>query len=427
MKILHLSTFDTAGGAARAAYRLHQGLRNIDVDSQMLVRAKSSKDKTVITPKTNLGKIAGRFRANLNGLPLRLYDHPYKNAFSPQWFPEKIASQVAAINPDIVNLHWVSNGYLQVESIPKFNKPLVWTLMDMWPFTGGCHYTENCDRYTNSCGACHQLNSSKERDLSRTVWERKAKAWKDINLTIVAPTTWMAKCASSSSLFKYFPIEVIPFCLDTETYKPIDKNIARKILNLPQDKQLVLFGAISATKDRRKGFHLLQSALQKLGLSEWKEKIELVVFGSSKPDKPVDLGFNARYLGRLNDDITLALAYSAADVMIVPSIQEAFGQTASESIACGTPVVAFDDTGVADIVEHQKTGYLAKPYEIEDLARGIAWVLENKERHQKLCLQGREKAEKEYTLELQAKRYESIYNNILQDFSHKLCLSENKS
>ena len=405
MKILHLSTFDTSGGAARAAYRLHQGLDNIDVESRMLVRAKSSKDKAVIAPKTNIGKIAGRFRANLNGFPLRFYDHPHKNAFSSQWFPENIASQVAAINPDIINLHWVGNGYLQVESIPKFNKPLVWTLMDMWPFTGGCHYSENCDRYTNSCGACPQLNSSKERDLSKSVWERKAKAWKDINLTIVAPTTWMAKCASSSSIFKNFPIKVIPFCLDTETYKPIDKNVARNILNLPQNKQLVLFGAISATKDKRKGFHLLQSALQKLGLSEWKEKIELVVFGSSQPEKPVDLGFNARYLGRLNDDITLALAYSAADVMIVPSTQEAFGQTASESLACGTPVIAFDGTGVADIVEHQKTGYLAKPYEIEDLAQGIAWVLENKERHQKLCLRGREKAEQEFTLELQARRY----------------------
>ncbi len=424
MKILHLSTFDTAGGAARAAYRLHQGLRNIDVDSQMLVRAKSSKDKTVIAPKTNLGKIAGRFRANLNGLPLRFYEHPHKNAFSPQWFPENIASQVAAINPDIINLHWISNGYLQIETIPKFNKPLVWTLMDMWAFTGGCHYTENCHRYTNSCGACPQLNSSKERDLSRSVWERKAKLWKDINLTIVAPTTWMAKCASSSSIFKNFPIEVIPFCLDTETYKPIDKNVARKILNLPQDKQLVLFGAISATKDRRKGFHLLQSALQKLGQTEWKQKIELVVFGSSQPEKPVDLGFNARYLGRLNDDITLALAYSAADVMIVPSIQEAFGQTASESIACGTPVVAFDDTGVADIVEHQKTGYLVKPYETEDLARGIAWVLENKDRHQKLCLRGREKAEQEFTLELQAKRYASIYSNIMNDFPLSASKSE---
>lgn len=415
MKVLHLSTFDIAGGAARAAYRIHKGLQNINVDSQMLVRVKHSDDTAVIAPNTNLGKSSARLRANLNSLPLRLYDQTNRNAFSPQWVPDGIASQVAQLNPDLINLHWIGNGYLQLETIAKFNKPIVWTLMDMWPFTGGCHYSQDCDRYTKFCGACPQLHSNKEWDLSRQVWQRKVKAWKDLNLTIVAPTSWLAKCASSSSLFQNLRVEVIPFGLDTQTYKPVDKAVAREILNLPQDKQIVLFGAVEATKDRRKGFHLLQPALQKLGQSEWREKIELVVFGSSQPKNQINLGFKAHYLGRFNDDISLTLVYSAADVMIVPSTQEAFGQTASESLACGTPVVAFDDTGLMDIVEHQQNGYLAKPFEVEDLAQGITWVLEDKQRHQKLCDRAREKAEQEFTLELQAKRYLSLFTEIVNE------------
>lgn len=417
MKVLHLSTFDIAGGAARAAYRVHHGLREIGVDSQMLVRKKSSGDRSVTAPSGNLAQMAARFRADLNALPLYFYPQAKRDGFSSQWFPDGLAPQIAKLNPDIVNLHWISNGYLQLESIRRFNKPIVWTLMDMWPFTGGCHYSHDCDRYTKSCGACPQLHSSKERDLSYQVWQRKMRAWKDINLTIVSPTSWLADCATSSSLFKDRRVEVIPFCLDTTVFKPLDKGVAREALNLPCDKQLVLFGAISATTDRRKGFHLLQAALQKLGQSTWKENIELVVFGSSQPEKPLDLGFKANYLGSLSDDSSLALVYSAADVMIVPSTQEAFGQTASEAMACGTPVIAFNGTGLMDIVDHQQNGYLVKPFEIDDLARGIAWVLENKERHQKLRCLSREKAEKEFALELQAYRYLSLFTEILSNHS----------
>ncbi len=284
----------------------------------------------------------------------------------------------------------------------------------MWAFTGGCNYTQTCDRYKDSCGECLFLHSKQQDDLSHWVWKRKAQAWKNLDLTIVTPSTWLADCARLSSLFKERRIEVIPYGLDTQIYKPIDQKVARQLLNLPQDKQLVLFGALYPNSDRRKGFHLLQPALQRLSQSSWKDQIELVIFGASRPDNPVDVGFKSHYLGRLHDDISLVTAYSAADVMIVPSLQEAFGQTASESLACGTPVVAFSDTGLKDIVEHQKTGYLAQAYEIEDLATGISWVLENQERHKKLRGYCREKAEREFTLEQVGHNYLHLFEDILQ-------------
>jgi glycosyltransferase involved in cell wall biosynthesis len=289
----------------------------------------------------------------------------------------------------------------------------------MWAFTGGCHYTLGCDRYRYNCGNCPQLQSDRERDLSHWVWQRKFKAWQNINLTIVAPSSWMAECARASSLFRGLLIEVIPFGLDTEKFTLYDLQQARNELNLPLDKHLVLFGAIDATGDTRKGSHLLQQALQKLSKTEWQEKIELVIFGASEPETPVDFGFPVHYLGHL-DDNTLRLAYSAADVMLAPSIQESFGQTASESLACGTPVVVFEGTGLADIVDgNQSTksnncnGYVAKYCDIEDLAKGITWVIEDGERHQKLRYHSREKAQQEYAKSVQAKRYLSLFERIL--------------
>jgi glycosyltransferase involved in cell wall biosynthesis len=273
MKVLLLNTCDTEGGAARAAYRLHQGLQGIGVSSQMLVKNKNSADLSVISSRQALAKSFDKIISVLSNSPLRLYPERNSAIFSPQWLPDSLAAKVAQIQPDIINLHWVCGGYMQVESVPKFDKPLVWTLHDMWLFTGGCHYSEECDRYTESCGSCPQLHSSKDWDLSRWVWRRKAKAWKNLNLTLVSPSAWLAKCASSSSLLKDYRVEVIPNGINTQKYKPINREWDREILNLPQDKQIVLFGGASGTGDRWKGFNLLVSALQSLSKSGGRDRI----------------------------------------------------------------------------------------------------------------------------------------------------------
>ncbi|MEH2290362.1 glycosyltransferase family 4 protein [Nostoc sp.] len=413
MKILHISTHDINGGAARAAYRLHTGLQNIGLQSQMLVQEKYSNDKTVIAPEIRLFQGITKAKLTVESLPLKLYRHKKNTPFFTQWLPDRVIHKVAQINPDIINLHWISGGFMQIETFAKLKRPLVWTLHDMWGFTGGCHVTGECDRYKVFCGACPQLNSDNEWDLSRWVWQRKVKAWKNLNLTLVSPSSWLADCARSSSLFQNLPIEVIPHGLDTQKYRPINQYFAREALNLPQNKKLILFGAIEATSDRNKGFHLLQPALQELSKSGWKDDLEVVIFGASQPENPPDLGFKSHYLGHLHDSISLATVYSAADVMLIPSLQESFGQTASESFACGTPVVAFNSTGLKDIVDHQQNGYLAKPYEVEDFGKGISWVLENEQRLQKLSFYARDKAKQEFTLELQARRYSALFQEML--------------
>jgi glycosyltransferase involved in cell wall biosynthesis len=413
MKVLLVSNYDIKGGAARATYRLHQGLQSMAVNSQVLVNYKSSNDENVRLMPTKLGEKFKGIRAKLNRLPLKLYPKLGQVIFSPQWVPDSLADEVAKINPDVINLHWVCEGYMQIETLARFHQPVVWTLHDMWAFTGGCHYSESCDRYLDACGACPQLHSTKDGDISRWIWQRKAQAWQNLNLTLVTPSHWLAECAKSSSLFEKYSVKVIANGLDPDVYKPLDRSQVRDSLNLPQNKHLVLFGAMQGTEDRWKGFPLLVPALQRLSKSGWEDQIELLVFGCFEPESPIDVGFKIHYLGRLEDE-GLAKVYAAADVMVVPSRYEAFGQTASEALACGTPVVAFDVTGLKDIVDRHENGYLAQPYDSEDLARGIAWVLEDAERHQQLCRNARLKVEAKFTLEVQAREYQKLYEEVWQ-------------
>lgn len=414
MKALLLSTSDSEGGAARAACRLHQGLQSSGVASQMLVQSTLSEDLTVIAPQSKIEKGISKLRPTLDSLPLQFYPKRDRTAlFSPQCLPDRLPHMVGQLSPDIVNLHWVCDGFLQLETIARLNKPLVWTLHDMWPFTGGCHYTQECDRYTKSCGACPQLASHQSWDLSRWIWRRKAKTYKEPNLTIITPSLWLAERARSSSLLRNLRVEVVPNGLDITKFKPSDQRLAREILNFPQGKQLVLFGAIRATSDPRKGFHLLQPALQKLSSTEGGDRIELVVFGSSQPDNHFGLGFKTHYLGKLSDDVTLALVYAAADVFIAPAIQDNLPNTVMEALACGTPCVAFRTGGIPEMIEHLQNGYIAEPFKVEDLARGVAWVLEEKDRYKRLCNRAQQKVQQEFGQDLQALRYLSLFNEIL--------------
>lgn len=413
MNSLVLSTFDLNGGAARAAYRLHQGLQSSGINSKMLVQYKSSNDTTVLESSSKLEKWVNRLKPTLDGLPLKFYPQRNCNIFSCQWIPDCIESKLKHLCLDVINLHWNCSGYLSIESLAKLKRPLIWTIHDMWAFTGGCHYSQNCDRYTSSCGSCFQLHSNNTRDLSHWIWQRKAKAWQDLDLTIVAPSTWLAECAKSSSLFRNLQVEVIPNSLDTQKYKPIERGVARKILNLPQDKKLILFGAVESTSEPRKGFHLLQPALQKLSQSGWQDRAELVVFGSSQPKNPVELGFRSHYLGNFSDDVSLAIIYAAADVFVAPSIQDNLPNTIMEAIACGTPCVAFNIGGMSDLIEHKKNGYLAQSLEIESLSQGISWIIGDSDRHQSLRNYARKKAEREFSLEVQARRYIELFTKAI--------------
>lgn len=411
MKILMLNTFDEIGGAARAASRLLHGVRSRDIEARLLVQYKTGDDAGIDCNAGRFRAMARRVKMALGALPVRAYPNAPENNFTPAMLPDHLEPEISAINPDLIHLHWLGAGFLRVETLARLNKPLVWTLHDSWVFTGGCHVPFDCTRYRQNCGACPALGTTKETDLSRRVWNRKAQTWRNLDLTLVAPSRWLAECARSSSLFREARVEVIPNGLDTGLFKPGDKESARKLLGLPPDTKIILFGAIRAATDPNKGLHLLLPALQSLG----KKGSSLMALAFSSFDKVEipELGMPLISLGRIQDDQRLSLIYSAADVFVVPSIQEAFCQTAAEAMACGTPVVAFAVTGLLDVVEHQKSGYLAKPYNSEDLAQGIAWVLADEERHRSLSLQARRKAEADFSIDKVAQTYTSLYNSVL--------------
>jgi glycosyltransferase involved in cell wall biosynthesis len=411
MKILIINSNDIIGGAARAAYRIHKGLQALGLDSSMLVQTKASDDPTVVGPVGKEAKILNILRPRLDSLPLRLYRDRLKTPWSVGWLPKKITNQIKHINPDIINLQWICGGFLPSTVLAQLNKPLVWTLQDCWAFTGGCHYPFGCTKYQKKCGSCPQLGSQNESDLSRWIWHKKYKYWQNLNIRVVAISQWVAECAQSSSLFRDSRIEVIPNGLDAQRFKPIEKREAREILNLPLDKNLVLFGAMNAFNPI-KGFELLCSGLQKLNSAGYGGDMELVVFGASRSDEESDLPFPAHYLGYLHDHYSLALLYSACDLMVVPSKQEAFGQTATEAMACGTPVVAFNACGLKDIVDHQQNGYLAEPFETSDLAQGIAWVLSDHERQKSLQKAARAKVEQEFDMHIVAKKYLALFQEL---------------
>ena len=389
MKILIVNTSDIEGGAARAAYRLHKSLLALHVESKMLVHNKSSNDYTVISEGQKIRKYFNKLRLLLDGLHVKLYKNRTKTLFSPASLAfSNIVDKINEINPDIVHLQWIGGGMIKIEDITRIKAPIVWSLHDMWAFTGGCHYDEECKGYEKECGNCKVLGSTKENDLSRNIFNRKQKAFSQKRkIIIVGLSKWLNECSKSSSLFKDKIHINLPNPIDTILFKPFEREKARELWSLPKDKKLILFGAMDATSDPRKGFNGLNEALHRLTC----KNIELVVFGSSEPEMPQNLKFKTHYLGHLHDNVSLVTLYNAVDVMVVPSLQENLSNAIMESLSCATPVVGFDIGGNSDMIEHKQNGYLAQPFNIDDLANGIEWVL-HVENYDELCQNAREKA-----------------------------------
>ena len=442
MKILIINTSDTSGGAARAAFRLHEVLQQKNVDSLMLVADKKSDVYSVITLpnerliekiRNNLDKVIRIVFARLSLVKYKKTMTKNFGPFSPQTVSnKKLVKTINEINPDVVHLHWICGGFLSIEDIAKINTPIVWSLHDIWAFTGGCHlaaehvssqdgkerpscdkYNVMCDKYTKNCGNCDFLGSRKTNDLSFKILQRKKKVFTKIkSMTIIGLSNWMLDCAKSSSVFLNKKVIKLSNPINTSVYKPFDKELSRKLFNLPGNRKLVLFGAVAATSTPFKGFMELIEASNKINTPN----VEFVVFGSSKPENPPSFSCKVHYLGYLHDDITLVLLYSACDVMVVPSKRENLSNAIMESLSCGTPVVCFDIGGNSDMVNHKINGYLAQPFDTFDLARGIDWVLNN-ENYDELSKNARKKVIREFDYDVLVNKYINLYEEIIEQAS----------
>lgn len=412
MKILHVNENDLNGGAARAAYRLHKGLCDLELESIFFVKDKNIDDYTVVNNTDKISIIKNFINYGSNSFLKLLTASKTTTTWSANILPFDIFKN-RFNNYDIINLHWINNGFIGIKSLKKINKPIVWTLHDSWAFTGGCHIPYKCRKYENKCFDCPQIFGKKICDLSEMVFQAKKKYYPP-KMTIVCPSMWLASCAKNSLLLKDMDIKVIPNGLNIDVYKIRNKKFARDIFNVDEKKIVILFGAVNAISDENKGYTYLYKAIRLLyENNRLKKDVEIIIFGSDTPKNQYDFGFKVRYVGRLHDDITLNLLYSVADVMVIPSKSESFGQTVIEAMASGTPCVAFNCTGIKDIIDHKNNGYLALPYDFKDLSYGIEYILENAKQWKSLSYKAREKVVNSFDIKMVSKRYYELYNEII--------------
>lgn len=436
IRVLSVCTSDTHGGAARAAFRIHQGVRSLGIDSRMFVKNKGSQDPNVhalseFVPNNLIYNVLDWCAAKVKNKIQHYYWNQYPNKdtnFKSDLRGTRLHGALQSLDYDVLHLHWINQRFIYIDELRNVHKPIVWTLHDSWPFCGVCHYFLNCKGYQHQCGNCPQLASSNPYDLSHQVWQRKADVFKDLDLHIVSPSKWLADCARQSTLFRDRDIRVIPNGLDTDMFRPLSIDeirlvaerqqnaVVRRILReATQEKGLakpfILFGAMNAANDKIKGWQSLLSALQILDAQGF--EAHLVVFGAVEQELPMQFkNIEVNFAGYIRDTAILIALYTKADVMVVPSFSEVFGQTASEAMACATPVVAFRCTGIQDVVE-DGCGYLAEPYSAENLANGIRYCIEYNDNN-KLGKAARKSVEKRFAMHIVAEQYKQLYESLVK-------------
>ena len=417
MKVVHLNTTDTRGGAAIAAYRLHRGLRRQGRDSTMFVANRYSDDPTVAAfepPLDFTSRLSRILRKELiwrNFVRYQTTRPDGCDSFSDDR-SEYGATLVRQLpSSDLINLHWVA-GFLDYQSffsqLPR-DVSIVWTLHDMNPFTGGCHYNEGCSRYTQGCGVCPQLGSHRLKDLSHKIWQRKRKAFARLHsdrLHIVTPSIWLAEEAKRGPLLERFPISSIPYGVDTKVFSLQDPGIARAALELPHNAKVVLFIAVSTAK-RRKGFVYLAEALS--GLKKIPNLL-VVSLGHGKPS--ISSNIAHLHLGHIDNERLLSLIYSSAEIFAVPSLEDNLPNCVLESMSCGTPVVGFKVGGISEMVRQGVTGLLVPPQDVKALRAAIAELLQDPAKLKEMTENCRRIATEEYSLQVQAQRYVDLYETI---------------
>jgi len=418
MKIVQVSNSDLNGGAAIAALRINKSLRNIGVDSGMLVQQKLSNlsfVESIISRK--IDRLLYHNRFFLDEVSIRTLALSKRGRFSfPYWGVDILKNNSVQI-ADIINLHWINGGFLSLKSLSnlhKLHKPIVWTLHDMWAFTGGCHYNSDCNKFIEQCNNCPSLKFRSDADQSKKIFNRKEALYKNLNLTIVTCSNWLAKEAGKSKLLGDKQIVTIPNPIDTNIYKPNDKESARKKFGFEPDKFLLLIGAMNL-KEKRKGFSYLVEALKYIyeSYKKFDQKIEILTFGKLDRKLGREIPYKIHQLGQIENGNQLIALYNSANLYIAPSLQDNLPNTVLESISCGTPVVAFKVGGMTDMITHNENGYLAELESYKDLANGIVKLLSDSAILKEMRNNCRQKALNQFGESKVANQYLKLYQELL--------------
>jgi len=396
LKVLHLS-YSCDTGAGIAVDRLHKAQIKSGLQSDFIFFRPFSRQSAKIS----------WVEKKVNGLVNILINKCIPSE-SLNLFPTSILRVINSSDADVVHLHWIHGEMMSISQIGKIKKPVVWTFHDMWPLCGSEHYVADrqyVDGYRDLAG--ESISSFFKSWIRRWRWEKKMKVFSHLKCQILTPSKWMTDCTKESFIFRGFDCHTVPNWLETDIFKPLGCVTGlRSKYGLPEGRRIILFGA-SRPDDARKGWDLLVQALEQLS---GKKQLCLVVFG--KNGKANIAGIQTVWLGSIEGDKAMAEVYNCADIMCVPSRQETFGQTASEPQACGVPVVAFNATGLKDVVEHQVTGYLAKAFDPMDFANGINWVLN--ENREELAYRCRNRIEQLFEESVVAKIVVPVYRRAIE-------------
>lgn len=422
MRVLIVNTSEKTGGAAVAANRLMEALINNGVKAKMLVRDKQTDCLTVVSAGDG-------WRQRWHFLWERWRIFMAMHFSKTHLFEADIANVGTDITTlpefkeaDIIHLHWINQGFLSLNGIQKIlssGKPVVWTMHDIWPATAICHYARGCCRYQNKCESCPLLPRRSVSDLSAVVWRRKNEILRKYHISFVACSRWLEGEAKKSALLKGQRVTNIPNPINSHVFCPSDKLQAREALGLPLDKHVILFVSQRVT-DKRKGLDYLVEAVNRMAVqdSSLKDNTAIAVLGGHSEEVADLLPLPVFPLGYVSDESKIVKVYNAADVFVLPSLEDNLPNTIMEAMACGVPCVGFNIGGIPEMIGHLKSGYVAKAADADDLARGIKWVLDFK--GEELSKEARRKVLNSYSQQSVAIKYIELYQETALSKSYKL-------
>ncbi|NDV60030.1 glycosyltransferase family 4 protein [Bacteroides sp. 519] len=416
MRVLLINTSERTGGAAIAASRLMDALISHGIKAKLLVRDKQ-------TTKISVVKTEHNWIAVWNFVWERIVIWIANRFSKKNLFAVDIANVGMDITSlpefkqaDIIHLHWINQGMLSLKSIKKIlksGKPVVWTMHDMWPFTGICHHARECDNYKTECRDCFYLNGTRKKDLSTKVFNKKKKILAHNSITFIGCSKWIAAKASESSLTINQQVLSIPNPINTNLFKPSNKLEARKLCNLPQHAKLILFGSVKI-RDKRKGVDYFVDSCKILASKypELCQSLGIVVFGHHSSDLQERIPFKIYPMEYVKSEHELISIYNSVDLYVTPSLEDNLPNTIMEAMACGIPCVGFQVGGIPEMIDHLHNGYIAEYKSADDLANGIHWVLEESD-YKQLSEEAVRKVINNYSERTIAKKYIEIYNKVI--------------
>lgn len=408
-KVLHLCKSDSMGGASKAAYRIHRSLLKNGINSIMYVADKQSQDNTVFAPNSLFEKSWSYLATHLDGIPKRFFITPNKTFHSCGFFGIRIMKLIKEIQPDIIHLHWIGDGFLRLETLKSISCPIVWRLSDMWPFCGAEHYCLDSQRYITGYSFLNRNKNELGLDINQWVWKRKKNIYAKLKtkITLACPTIWIQDRAKESFLFKHFHSKLIPTGHDFSQYQLLDKNFSRNKWGMDPNKRILLFGGNNAIHDNRKGFSFIKSALNHI---PEKNKYQLISFGGKKTIGDI-YGVSHIELGYIDNFQDLNSLYCASDIFLAPSIQENLANTILESQACGLCVFVFPVGGMTEGVIHKQTGYIGEDISSKSIINAINWRFE--ENNIEIEFKCRKNIVDNFSEYQQARKFIDLYKTLL--------------